>query len=170
MSSIQRKYSKAKAAGGHVVWTGDQVIPVPYTMTGSVVNDAFGFLRIQGNPVICTGIHAHFQVPSGDANLQMSVQLADANNDLVPGTQLFLNGVVLGGDLKFSPAVKMPSGSLWKLNVNIIEGDSNFYPEGLTVTYHLRYSNGPVRTNFWASGEPAIGIGFYDVNGTFVVQ
>jgi len=170
MSAIARTYSKAKKSGGGVVWNGDQVIPVPYTMDGMVVNDSFAFLRIQGNPMVCTGFHAHFQVPSGDREMQMSVVLADANGNEMSQTRLYLNGVVMGGDKKFIPAVNMPSGSLWKLNVDVINGDKNFYPQGLTVTYQLRYSNGPARSNFWTSVEIPAGIGFYNLDGTFVVQ
>jgi hypothetical protein len=167
---LQRKYSKAKAAGNHVVWTGNQVLPVPFTMSGLVTTDSFAFLRIQGQAVIATGFNAHFRVPSGDRDLQLSIVLADANNDIASQTRLYLNGVTFGGDKAFTPAVKMPVGSLWKVNVELICGDPEFLPQDLTVTYHLRYANGPVRTNFWASGEPNVGIGFYDINGNFVIQ
>ena len=170
MPSLQKSYSKAKKNGNGVVFDGSEVIPVPYTMSGLVTTDSFGFLRVQGRAVICTGMHAHFRVPSGDRLAQISVQLADANNDLVSQAKLYLNGVVLGGDAAFTPAVKMPTGSLWKLNVVVLAGDPQYLPQDLTVTYHLRYANGPVRTSFWAAGEPLAGIGFYDVGGSFVIS
>lgn len=170
MIPLQRKYSKAKAAGNHVVWTDQTLIPVPYTMSGLVTSDSFAFLRIQGQAMVCTGLHAHFRVPSGDSNLQLSLAMATAAGQVVPNTRLYLNGVVTGGDMAFTPPVILPVGSLWKIQVCVNGIDPTFFPQDLTVTYQLRYTNGPTRTNFWASGEPLTGIGFYDVNGTFVVQ
>ena len=168
--TLQRTFSKAKANAGHIVWTGDQVIPVPYTMSGLVTTDSFAFLRIQGQAVICTGLNVHFRVPAGDSNTQIAIALADANGDVVPQTQMLLNGVLTGGDIAYQPSVIMPTGSLWKLNVSVLAGSDDYLPQDLTATYQLRYANGPVRTNFWASGEPIVGLGFYDVNGAFVVQ
>lgn len=171
MNVLPKKYSKAKAAGNHVVFTGDEVLPVPYTMMGLVVDQGdFGFLRIQGRPVICTGFHAHFTVPAGDRAMKMSVVLCAADGTTFEQTRLRLDGIVEGNDIVFNPAVKMPTGSLWKLLVNVDDGDEDYWPEGLTVTYQLRYSNGFSRSNYFVTTEQVGGIGFYDIGGTFNIQ
>jgi len=170
MIALQKRYSKAKASANRVVFTGDEVIPVPFTLPVLGTVPDFAYFRVQGRSVICTGVHVHFQVPSGDRNTKLAVVLADANNDVLSATRLRLDGVCLGGDLKYSPAIKMPTGSLWKMNVELTAGDPAYAPQGMTVTYQLRYANGPTRTSFWAAGQPLTGIGFYDINGTFVIQ
>lgn len=167
---MNRLFSKAKANGNHVVWTGDQIIPVPFTMTGLVTSDDFAFLRISGAGVICTGINVNFRVPAGDRGYQMQLALYTADNQLIPSTVIQFNGSQLVGDMVYPGGVKMPSGSLWKMRVTILNGDDNFGPQDMTVTYQLRYANGPARTNLWAAAPTLDGIGFYTLDGTFIVQ
>lgn len=167
---IQRTYSKAKAAGNHVVWTNDQIIPAPYILSGLVNQDSFAFLRVAGSAMVCRGFHAHFRVPAGDRDTQISIVLATAQNVVLPHTRLALNGVTFGGDKTFVPAVPMPVGSLWKINVEVTYGDPEFQPEDLTVTYQLQYANGQARSNTYAYGELPTGVGFFDVDGNFIVS
>ena len=167
---LQRRYSKAKGVANRVVWTQDQVIPVSYLMSGLVANDSMAWLRIAGQAMVCSGIHVHFRIPPGDSNFQMQLTLADAAGNQLSQTPMLLSGIMKGADKSYSPAVKMPSGSLWQIQTQVLGGADQFLPQDMTVTYQLRYANGPVRTNMWASGEPLSGIGFYDVDGAFVVS
>lgn len=168
--TLQRRYSKAKAIAGHVVFTQDQCFYTPFLMTGLVTTDNVAWLRIAGAAVICSGIHVHFRVPPGDQSFQMQLTLADALGNQMSQTTTLLSGIMNGADKAYLPNVKMPSGSLWQMQVAVLSGADQYLPQDMTITYQLRYANGPVRTNMWASGEPLAGIGFYDLNGIFIVS
>jgi hypothetical protein len=170
---IERKYSKTKANANHVTWTAREVIPVVFNLDGLAADGMeFGVLRIPGAPMYCTGYRIDFGVPSGDYEIQASVALYTTRNYLVPNSTLRLDGVTLGATKIFDRPVVMPSGSMWKFRLNIEAPDdsSQFMPQGLNVTYYLRYAAGPVNTRFYALSQPELGVGFDSVGQTLVVQ
>lgn len=171
--SIERKYSKAKAAGNHVVWTEREVVPVPFRLNGLLVDgQEFGVFRVTGSDMYCHGMRADFDVPSGDSAIECNVGLYTAGGVLVPNGRLYLNGVTLGGDKVINPPTPMPSGSLWKLRVEIQSPDEvdTYFPQGLTVTYLLRYATGRVLTNLFVTTDPQGGVGFDVIDGGFEVE
>jgi hypothetical protein len=165
-----RRYSKAKATGNHVVFTGDMVIPVPFKMDGLVCNDTFAALRVGTSGMLLDGITLNFQVPAGDQGTKLGIVLVNASGTPVTVTQVYVTGVVAGGNYNFSPAVKLPPGSLWKLKVTVLAGDDQYLPQDMTATYQLRFANGPVRNNLWSATPTPDGIGFYNMDVTFTVQ
>lgn len=168
--SLQRKHSKTVAAANRVVWTGREVLPVAYTLNGLVTDGAeLGIFRVTGRPLYCNGFTAFFQTPSADRYVNCSVEMQTGSGVAVPGGLLRLNGVTAGGEKQFK-AVPMPSGSLWKMVVRSAAVNVEDLPQGLTVTYQLRYANGPVRTDFWTNGLVSEGIGFWQIDDNFVVE
>jgi hypothetical protein len=89
---------------------------------------------------------------------------------LISATFTTLTGVLQTVDIPFPGGVLMASGSLWKLVTTILDGAENYYPEDMTATYQLRYANGAVRSNFWSATQTPDGIGFWNIDGTLVVQ
>lgn len=168
---IERKYSKAKANGNHVVWTSREALFVPFSLDGLVYDGAeFGFFRVTGRDMVCTGFRFDFRVPSGDSNIEASVGLYTADSVLVGGL-LAINGVTFGGDKVFTAPVAMPVGSLWKyrLSISSPDGDTRYFPQGAVATYHLRYASGPVNTKVFTTFQPEQGVGFGEVNASFIV-
>ena len=169
---IERKYSKAKANGNRIVWTSRETIPAIFALDGLVYDGAeFGFFRVTGRDMYCSGYRIDFRVPAGDSKIEASVGLYTAAGDLILGSELDLNGVSFGGDKVFANPVPMPLGSLWKFRLSIEgpAGDTNYFPQGLVVTYHLRYAAGPVNTKVFTSFQPEQGVGFNPVGSTFIV-
>jgi len=172
---IQRKYSKAKANANHVVWTADQVLPVPFNLDGLVGDGIeFGLFRVPGRDMYCTGYRVDFQVPAGDYEIQCSVGLYTAQDTLVDNGTLVLNGVTLGGTKTFTRPIAMPVNSVWKFKLAIAspspEDGSDYFPQGVTVTYYLRYAQGPVSTRTFVLSQPEVGVGFDEVGTTLIVQ
>lgn len=168
--SLERKYSKAVGAANRVVWTGREVIPVPFQLSGLVSDGAeFGVLRVAGKAMYCSGFTAYFQAPAADRLCRVSVEMQTGSGATVPRSVLNVNGVTMGGEIQFQPHLPMPVGSIWKLYVRTEAEDPAGLPQGLVVTYQLRYANGPIRTDFWNNGLVPDGIGFWDIGGTFVV-
>ncbi len=171
--SIERTYSKAKAAGNHVVWTERETLYVPLRLDGLVSDGReFGIFRVSGRDLYCHGFRADFDVPSGDSAIECNVGLYTSGGVLVPNGRLYLNGVVFGGDQIIQPPTPMPENSLWKFRVQIQspDGDETYFPQGLTVTYHLRYATGQVKTDLFSNADPQEGVGFDQIGETFQVQ
>lgn len=171
--SIQRKYSKAKANGNRVVWTSQEVIPVPFNLEGLAFNQAeWGIFRVTGRDMYCTGFRVDFRVPSGDANIRCNVGIYTADNILAPGARLALDGVTMGGDRPINPPLPMPVNSIWKFKLEIESptGEMDFFPQGVVATYLLRYAQGPVNTNLFTTRLPADGVGFDQIGTTLVVE
>lgn len=142
---IERTYSKAKAVGNHVVWTNQEIIPVPFKLDGVIPDGAeFGIYRQFGRAAFCVGYHAEFNVPAKDRRVRITVNLCTIAGVVVPGSQLILGEQALGGDKIFSQPVAMPTNSAWKFIVQAATPSDYVLPEGLTVTYLLRYANGAV--------------------------
>lgn len=171
--SIQRKYSKAKANGNRVVWTAQEVIPAAFAMDGQVFDQAeWGVFRVTGRDMYCCGFRVDFRVPAGDSNIRCNVGIYTADNVLASSGRLYLNGVTMGGDRVVQPPLPMPVNSLWKFKVEIEspDGSEEFFPEGITATYLLRYAQGPVDRNMFTTRLPNEGVGFMSVGSTFVVE
>jgi hypothetical protein len=170
--SIDRKYSKAKGAGNHVVWTGLEPVLVPFFMPGKLEDGReCGVLRIPGHDLYCSGLRADFGTPSGDSAISCTVSLYTAGNVIIPGAVLNLNGVAPGGDILFQPPVPMPVNSIWKLRVNISSPDDvdTYFPSDMTVTYQLYYSLGPVVASQFSLNDPQQGVGFDEIGYTLEV-
>jgi hypothetical protein len=170
---IERKYSKTKANANHVVWTAREVIPVVFNLDGLVADGLeFGIFRVPGVPMYCTGFRIDFNVPSGDYEIMASVGLFTGKDYLVPNSLLRLDGVTLGATKIFDLPLAMPSGSVWKFRLNIDAPDNTdtYFPQGVSATYYLRYSPGPVNTRYFSMSQPEIGVGFDSVGQTLVVQ
>lgn len=171
--SIQRKYSKAKANGNRVVWTAHETIPVVFNLDGQLFDQAeWGVFRVTGRDMYCLGFRVDFRVPSGDNNIRCNVGIYTADNTLATSGRLYLNGVTMGGDRLISPALPMPVNSLWKFKIEIESptDSEEFFPQGITATYHLRYANGPVDRNMFTTRLPNEGVGFSQIGSTFVVE
>lgn len=168
-----RKYSKSVANGNHVVWTSQEVIPVPFALDGLVFNEAeWGVFRVTGRDMFCSGFRVDFRVPSGDANIQCNVGIYTAENVLAAGGRLYVNGVTMGGDKVIAPPLAMPVNSIWKFKMEIESpsGDETFFPQGVTATYLLRYAPGAVNTNLFSTRLATQGVGFDQVGSSFVVE
>lgn len=171
--NIHRKYSKAKANGNRVVWTSQEVIPVAYLLDGQAFDGAeWGVFRVTGRDMYCTGFRVDFRVPAGDATIQCNVGLYTADDVLAPSARLYLNGVTMGGEKLITPPLPMPVNSLWKFKLELEsdEPDTTYYPQGLTATYFLRYAQGAVNRDFYATSLPAQGVGFDQIGTTFVIE
>lgn len=171
--SIEKTLSKAKGVGNRVVWTSREPLYVPYHVDGLLTNgQEFGMFRVTGRDLYCMGFRADFGVPAGDANIQCNVGLYNAADVLVPDGRLYLNGVSMGGDKIIRPPVAMPVSSLWKfkLEIQTPDGSEEFYPQEITITYHLRYAPGPVQNRLFVTNDPQQGIGFDQVGTTLVIE
>lgn len=170
---IERRYSKTVAVANHVVWTGREPIYVPFKLDGLLANNQeFGTFRVAGKDMYCHGFRADFDVPAGDAAVQCAVGLYTAGGVLVPSGRLYLNGVTSGGDKLFFNPIPMPVNSIWKFRVEIQSYNllQEYWPQGLAVTYQLRYANGPVKTQLFITSDPQEGIGFDQVGETLVIE
>lgn len=173
MNQIRRRYSKAKANGNRVIWTARETLPVPFRMGGMVFDGAeWGVFRVTGRDMYCTGFRVDFQLPAGDANIQCNVGLYTGDNLLAPSGRLYLNGITMGGDRLVTPPLPMPVNSVWKFRLEIEspDGSEDYFPQGVTATYQLRYAQGPVDTNMFTKILSTGGIGFDAVGTTFVVE
>jgi LSD1 subclass zinc finger protein len=171
--SLQRKYSKNKANGNHVVWTSNEVIPVPFALDGVLYDQAeWGVFRVSGRDMYCTGFRADFRLPSGDSNIRCSIGLYTGDNVLARGGRLYLNGVTMGGNNRMSPPIPMPVNSVWKFKLEIESpyGETQYFPQGITATYHLRYAQGPVHADLVAHTLSAQGVGFDQIGTTFIIE
>lgn len=170
--SIQRKYSKTKAVANHVVWTEKEILQVPFKLEGLVFDKAEGGLfRAVGRDIICAGYRVSFQYPASSRFVNVTIDLQTGDGTVISGTTLKLNGVNGGGEKNFSPGLVMPVNSTWKFRV-LVSGETaeQFYPQGLTFTYLLRYSNGPAVVNSYANVFNQSGIGFQQVGRDLVVN
>lgn len=166
---MERRYSKSLAVANHVVWTQNEVIPVPYSCEGLVTDgNAFGFLRILGREVQCMGFRVDFRVPATSNDVQIALGIYTAN-DVLQGSRLVLNGVTQGGDNLFSPIIAMPSSSLWKFKIEVNAGADDDLPQGITATYLLRYANGPSNSTEWTANLPSSGVGYWSIGDTFEI-
>lgn len=170
--SIERTYSKARAVGNHVVWSNLDLIPATFKLDGLPADQhEFGIFRVAGRDMYCHGFRVDFDVPAGDAGILCNVALTTGKGTTVENGTLYLNGVVDGADHVINPPVPMPSSSLWKfvLSISAQDGTSDHLPQGVTVTYHLRYAMGPVQSNLFTTSNPQIGVGFDQVGNTLEV-
>lgn len=169
--SITRKYSKAKASGNGVVWTGNEPSLVPVFTAALVDGRTFGTLRVVGRGMFCRGFRAAFNTPSGDSSVQCSITLCTGGSVPYPGGVLRLDGVVAGADLRIRPPVPMPVNSIWRFLVNISTptGDTTYYPQNLTVTYQLYYALGPVQSQLFTTTDSQLGVGFDQIDTDLIV-
>ena len=66
----------------------------------------------------------------------------------------------------------MPVNSLWKFKLEIESPDDleEYFPQGVTATYLLRYAQGPVNTDMFTTRLSSQGVGFDQIGSTFVVE
>jgi hypothetical protein len=131
------------AAGNHVTFTDREVLPVPFTLDGLVYNGAeFGFYRVPGRDMVLAGYTIDVRLPSSSRGLVMYAQLATGEGDLVPGTLLPLHGVTARRELPLSPGLLWPQNTTWKVVITAEGAEDADMPQGLVLTYLLRYANG----------------------------
>ena len=169
----QRRYSKAKANANRVVWTSQEVIPVPFELNGLAFHQAeWGIFRVTGRDMYCTGFRVDFRVPSGSSRIRCNVGIYTGDDVLAMNGRLTLDGVTMGGDRPMSPAIPMPVNSIWKFKMEIEAPDdsSEFFPEGVTATYLLRYAQGPVNTKLFSNRLREGGVGFDQIGVNLIVE
>lgn len=169
----ERKYSKAKAVANHVVWTAMEIIPVVFNLDGLVHDQGeFGIFRVPGRDMYCTGFRIDFQVPAGDYEVRCAVGLYTANDYLVPTGLLRLDGVTLGDTKTFNVPLPMPVNSVWKFKMEVSSptDQEEYFPQGISATYYLRYAAGPVSTQLYTYLQPSVGVGFDTVGTTLIVD
>ena len=166
---IERRFSKAKANGNRVVFTTQEILHVPFFRPGVVFDGMeLGVLRVPRRDMYCAGFRVDFVRPSGAAGVQFTSGLYTANGQPASPV-LTLNGVVDGGEVNFNPGIPMPVNSLWKFRCGLVSDDEDFAPADITITYWLRFANGPVNTGLWSPTLPQEGIGLWGVTDDFVV-
>lgn len=175
--SIQRRYSKSKAVGGHVVWTPEEVQMYPVHLDGLLFDGAeFGVLQVEGRDVICSGFRVDFRVPARDREIVCYVGLYTGNSILVPGGRAQFLGTTTGGFHAIEPNIPMPTKSIWKFILELSHPDEDseetedLYPEGIRVTYYLRYANSPVVATLYSQVLTNRGVGFDAVGSTLIVH
>lgn len=168
---FERTYSKAKSVANHAVWTPQEIIPVGFNLDGVVPDQAqFALLQVRGQPVYCIGYRVECQVPASSRSVQFSVSLQNGAGTLVPNSTLVLNGAPSSGEFTFSPALGMPTGSVWQAIIKVLSGSDFSLPEGLRITYLLRYANGPVTNDLAVNQTTQTGVGFWRLGQDFIVS
>lgn len=170
MIALERRYSKTKANANNIVWTGNEVIPVTMYV-GGLIYDAleFGNLRITGRAMYCSGYRIDFQRPSGDRAVTISTAICTGLGEVVSGTEMTIVGTQIGQEKVLTAGMVMPEGSIWFIRVTA-DGREEYFPESATVTYWLRYANGPVISGMWSPVLSEGGIGFWEIGHDFKVE
>ena len=168
--ALEKRYSKAKANANHIVWTGREVIPVNFYVGGLIYDSLeFGNFRVTGRDMYCSGYRIDFQRPAGSQEVVVTANLYTGNGGLVPNTSLRIAGTQIGRDATFpGGSLAFPEGSIWFIRMSVT-GDEAYYPESATVSYWMRYANGPVSSQLWSPTLSEGGIGFWGIGEDFVV-
>lgn len=154
--SIQRRYSKAKAVGNHVVWTNEETIAMPFVVDGLVPdNQEFGVYRVSGRDQYCVGLAVNVNVPAKSGSVQLAIGIYNGQGVLAPGTLVYLTGNAVSANKCIMPPVAMPKGSVWKLIVQVASPNPNVTPQGLVATYYFRYANGQAISTIATYGSPS---------------
>lgn len=169
--SADRQYSKLKGIGGHVVWTDKEVAQCPFYYEGVAVDQReWAIIKIVGRDVLLRGVRLDARVQTSRNTVDLSVDLVTGENLIVAGTTTTLVGTSPFAERTFSPAIQMPAGSYWKTRISFNDSMIEFAPEGLTLTYIMSYSNGPVTNAQAAFTLIESGIGFWTIGDDFVVS
>lgn len=154
--SAQRRYSKAKAIGNHVVWTNEETIPVTFAIDGLIPDgQEFGIYRVSGRDQYCVGFALNVNVPAKSSNVQIAVGIYNSQGILAPGTLTYLSGIATGTNKSLLPPVAMPAGSIWKLIAQVASPNDAVTPQGLIATYYFRYANGQAVNPIASFGAPS---------------
>lgn len=166
---VERRYSKGLAVANHVIFTANEVMQAPYVLQGQLFDEAtLGTLRIRGREVQCIGFRLDVQVPARASHVQFGVTLYTGDGTAV-GERLVVSGQSTGEEKIFALPVAMPSGSIWQAKVDLVAGETVELPEGCTLTYLLRYANGPSFSDTWSNHLPGSGVGYWGLGQDFVI-
>lgn len=169
-AGLQKRYSKTKALANRIIWTPNEVMQVPFTMDGILFDSAdLAVMRVLGRDMFCLGYRVDFRVPASAHTVRISTYLFRGDNVAVTGSTLNLYGITPGDTKLFSPNVPFPANSIWKFRVAVDNGTDEQVPQGITITYYMRYANGPVDSSQSAFDLLNSGVGYWQVGKTFVV-
>lgn len=165
-----RSYSKSRAVGGHITSTYQQVFPAAFQADGLATDGMrLGEFRVPGAPYYCPGFVVRFDSPPAAGDIVLHFDLYQAGTKK-SGTRLTLRGTKVGGQKILSPDVAMPKNTLWWIEVTHERGDDRYLPQGLSVTYLLRFARGPAVNRADNIQELPAGIGFWQIEENFTIQ
>lgn len=138
--SIERTFSKSKHIGNRTTWSDEAVLPLTVDVPGIFPQGEFATIKIPGRQVYCLGYQIEFRAPAASRSVDLRTALMASDGQVPPLGVLNFKGVQRKSVLGFMQPVPMPAGSLWQLVGTAVHGAEEDLPEGLVVTYLLRYA------------------------------
>lgn len=150
----------------------DEVLVAPFLVNGEISETVYaGYFKVSGKAVYLAGIQAFYRLPPGTSGTSVRVSVVSADGARQAGTNLDLVGITNGKRQLFTPDVFLPPDSIWRLKVELLLGEPENLPANLELTYLYRYNPGPAPLAGHVVNEiPQVGIGFWAVDETFIVQ
>lgn len=139
--TLQRTHSKAKAISNNVVWTGQEPIPVTFTMNGLVSSGLCGLYRVAGRPMYCSAYQLDFVVPGQDPGILITVNLVQSNGTTIPGSLMQVYGCASNAFQSVAPPFLINAGNTMQANISVVNGIQDYLPQDMVLTYYMNFSN-----------------------------